>query len=648
MGITRITLFLALGAALSAAEASPDPLEKPKPKAEAGATVTVTAEATNIEIVKTPNPVKVMVLEELQQIAPRDLGQALEYLMPGQLVSYGGPGTAAQLFLGGAKATHTVVVVDGLRVADPSGFGMDFSAFGTAGIDRVEVLRGASSTLYGADAHGGVVSVSSAPVSRQGFSGSGSIGGGNQGIGRITVQPSYGWSSGWVRTELDLVQEQPATSVDTNYRRASGHIGLGQYLGESGLVTLNYRNSYQGVPLPYQWDFSGNRTYLADSEYLSRMECLQAGYRHSLAEGLLLELNAGQTNSNRYYSVWDSRYFGRSRQGVAGLAWSLPEWTLTFRADGTQEEVWSSDPGNKDVGRHLGAAIEAAWEPMAALRLVGSVRQQWDRVSRAVSHRTTDTADTDATVWKLGVNTQLPGGFRFYASAGTAYNTPSLPNQRWNEDRNRPALEVEESRTLAAGADWESEGHFLRLEAQRTSYSNLVGFLGTYPNGYYVNVGDARIQSTELAGGHRAKNWSLEAFARFQEGRDLSKPKHLQLASFAARPFATFGVRAQLVQGAWRLNGNISRIGHRYQIFDDSATWTAEPNKTHFTDASASLIYAATKSLDLVLRAEHLLQDPFSRQAWEQKADQGRNDVAVFPGYPAQTRTVTLEARYRF
>lgn len=647
MALQRITLLLALGTTLSAA--TPDPAEKPKAKTEAGATVTVTAEATQVEVVKTPNPVKILVLEQLEQIAPRDLGQALEYLMPGQLISYGGPGTAAQLFLGGAKAQHTVVMVDGIRVADPSGFGMDFSAFGTAGIDRVEVLRGASSTLYGADAHGGVVSVASAPVSRQGFSGSASLAGGNQGQGRIAVQPSYGWKSGWLRTELDLAQEQPATAVEESYRRSSGHIGLGQYLGESGLITVNYRNSYQGVPLPYQWDFmTGARSYLADSQFNSRMECVQAGYRHTLTEGLLLEVNTGQTNSERYYSLWDSHYYGRSRQALASLAWSRPEWTFTFLSDGTQEEAWSTNPGNKDVGRHLALALESAWEPMEALRLVGSLRQQWDRVGRTVAEKTTDEAATDATVWKLGVNTRLPGGFRIYASAGTAYNTPSLVSQRWNADRSRPALDVEKSHTLSAGADWESRGHFVKLEAQRTSYSNLVGFLGGMASGYYANLGDARIQSTELSGGHRSRDWSLEAYAQFQEGRDLSKPEDQQLAAYAARPFSTFGLRGHAVHGAWKATAQLSRIGHRYQVFDDSGTWTPEPNKTHFTDGSVSLAYTASRSLELVLRGEHLFQDPFSRQAWEQKADLGRNEIGAFPGYPAQTRTVSLEARYRF
>ncbi len=649
MEMQRITLILALGATLGAAEPAPDPADKPRPKAEASATVTVTAEASAVEILKTPNPVKVMVLEELQRLAPRDLGQALEYLLPGQLISYGGPGTAAQLFLGGAKAQHTVVMVDGIRVADPSGFGMDFSAFGTAGIDRVEVLRGASSTLYGADAHGGVVSIASAPVARQGFSGSASLVGGNQGQGRLALQPSFGWKGGWVRTELDLAQEQPATAVNENYRRSSIHIGSGQYLGESGLLTLNYRNSYQGVPLPYQWDYmTGARTYLADSQFTSRMECLQAGYRQTLTETLLLDVNLGQTNSQRYYSLWDSWYFGKSRQALASLVWTRPEWTLTFLGDGTEEEAWSTDPGSKDTGRHLAVAGEAAWEPLPALRLVGSLRQQWDRVGHTVLQKTASEADTDALVWKLGINTRLPGGFRIYASAGTAYNTPSLVSQRWNADRSRPTLDNEKSHTLCAGADWESGGHFLKLEAQRTSYSNLVGFLGGMGSGYYANFGDARIQSTELSGGHRTGDWSLEGFAQCQEGRDLSKPEDQQLAAYAARPFATFGLRGHVVRGDWKASGQVSRMGHRYQVFDDSGTWMPEPNKTHFTDASASLTYAASRSLELVLRAEHLFQDPFSRQAWEQKADLGRNDVGAFPGYPAQTRTVSLEARYRF
>ena len=53
-------------------------------------------------------------------------------------------------------------------------------------------------------------------------------------------------------------------------------------------------------------------------------------------------------------------------------------------------------------------------------------------------------------------------------------------------------------------------------------------------------------------------------------------------------------------------------------------------------------------NLDLTLRAEHLLTDALSRADWLAKEDLDRSNASLMPGYPAQPRTFSLEARYRF
>jgi vitamin B12 transporter len=82
--------------------------------------------------------------------------------VPGlNIVQTGGPGGVASVFIRGADSNHTKVVVDGIDVSDPSTptGAFDFSNLLTAGLERVEVLRGPQSGLYGSDAIGGVVDV---------------------------------------------------------------------------------------------------------------------------------------------------------------------------------------------------------------------------------------------------------------------------------------------------------------------------------------------------------------------------------------------------------------------------------------------------------------------------------------------------------
>ena len=67
------------------------------------------------------------------------------------------------LFLRGANSTQALVLVDGVRVNSPYFSGYDFSALTTENVERIEVVRGPFSSLYGSDAMGGVVQIFTRP-----------------------------------------------------------------------------------------------------------------------------------------------------------------------------------------------------------------------------------------------------------------------------------------------------------------------------------------------------------------------------------------------------------------------------------------------------------------------------------------------------
>jgi vitamin B12 transporter len=76
------------------------------------------------------------------------------------LVQTGGPGGLTSVFIRGANANHTEVLIDGLEVNDPSQNGaFDFGQALASGLARIEVLRGPQSSLYGAEALGGVINI---------------------------------------------------------------------------------------------------------------------------------------------------------------------------------------------------------------------------------------------------------------------------------------------------------------------------------------------------------------------------------------------------------------------------------------------------------------------------------------------------------
>ena len=90
--------------------------------------------------------------------------------VPGlQIDQLGGPGGLSSVYIRGSDPNHTLVLIDGVRVNDPTnarGGGYDLSNLDPSNIERVEVLRGAASSVYGADAMGVRLGTAKSQVSR--------------------------------------------------------------------------------------------------------------------------------------------------------------------------------------------------------------------------------------------------------------------------------------------------------------------------------------------------------------------------------------------------------------------------------------------------------------------------------------------------
>lgn len=659
MGITRVAVLLTLPGILLWSAPRPQEKKKKQDDKTPGAVVTVTAEATMVETVKTPNPVVVIPLEAIQQEGARDLGELLGQYLPGQVSTYGSPGMSTGLSIGGTKATQSVVLIDGLRFKDPSNtLGTDFSAFGSAGIDQVEILQGAASTLYGSDAHGGVVSLLSSQPSEKGVSASISLRGGNQGVGRAAFKGAYGWNGGWATGAVESGREHLAISLPHNYRKFSAHMGAGFNIGEEGLLQMNYRNSFQGAPLPFQW--VGNKRQIdPENQSRNRIETFQMGYRHLVGSDLLLNANIGQCETRRTYTITPivkntPHVFGRLQQALVNITYMPANWSISVVADGSMDDFWKASPSDKWIGRHLAMAVEGTYEPSAEFRMVGSCRQQWDRTNHKKNEIHQLEKDSDAAVWKLGVNYRTTGGFRVYGSVGTAFNVPMTSQYGYNEEPGEPQLDNEKSTSYLFGGDWQNDRLFARVEAYRTDFSDMIewtrGPSGAMTDGYYQNKKEARLQGIEFNVGHKEDRWSVDSFVRLQEARDLSLPKERQLQGLPDRPFNVIGVRGHQKWGSVRFDANIWRTGHsyasNYKDMGGSGTKIV-PYKQHYIDASFSVSYQRDAHLNISLKGEHLFQNPMNAQDWINGADIGKNNVALRPGYPSQTRTFTLGATWK-
>ena len=167
----RAVLLLSILTTLSTAPASPAHAEG---NGEAGAAASADAFADIVVVAnRAPEPLSQVgssvtvlpeaVIRESQATFVADLLATT----PGINVAHnGGAGGLTTVFVRGADSDQTVVLVDGVQVNDPSAPGgdFDFGALLTGDASRIEILRGAQSILYGSQAIGGVVSISTTPA----------------------------------------------------------------------------------------------------------------------------------------------------------------------------------------------------------------------------------------------------------------------------------------------------------------------------------------------------------------------------------------------------------------------------------------------------------------------------------------------------
>ena len=283
-----LILFATQAAAQSTADSGNSSLDE----------VVVVANRAPAPLSRVGNSVTVLddqVIEESQATVTSDLLAQT----PGITIARtGGVGQPTSVFIRGAESDQTVVVIDGVKMTDPSlaGGGFDFENLLIGDTSRIEILRGAQSTLYGSDAIGGVINIVTAdPAQRS--EGRASLEGGSHGTG-------YGAAN------VGGVSDALMWRVAGSYYGTSGIPCFDRYLGGRRDCTSQIADGagqmrYQSTP-DVQLDLRG---YIVSSR---------------------TDFDGYDTPT---FTFGDDSEYGKTQQGIgyAGLTWWSPDHSLSNR-----------------------------------------------------------------------------------------------------------------------------------------------------------------------------------------------------------------------------------------------------------------------------------------------------------------------------
>lgn len=677
MGFPRLTFLLAAVSALSLAAGDEGPKAPPE------ATVTVSAEAAPVAVARTPAPVIVVEAEEIQRLGVRTLAELVAAVQPGAVMPAGDAGAQASAFLNGTLSRNVVVLLDGLRLNDPTATSPDLGALSLVGIERVELVLGPASVLYGSDAIGGVIALTSYGRGTDGIHGQAGLKGGTDTLRGASARVQVAGGRGWLSAGAEALRQDNGFPDDT-YRQAGGFLRLGTKVGAADLTAF-YRNGGQTASLPFTTaGWPSVRTYLPGRETHARQESWGASLRWPLGPAFTLE-NTLQALSGSTGDPVDLaprqqvlRDFRRVEDQLT-LHWTpAPTLRLSGRLEGRVDTSHAKNYYDPDTyaatpyrgeGHDLAGALELRWNLVEGLDWVAGLRR--DGAHRDLTRQDTGVrsraGSAEAGTWRTGLNWILAPALRLYASAGQGFRVPNtveftLNAQAAAQDGTAYPLLPERSRTLQVGATGQFGGHWeYRLEAQRTRIQDLLAYVYdtsyAYPplfTAHYANQGAIRAQSLEGALGWRggeAVAWGWDIVLRSQETRDLDHNTDAdrfgtQNTAILRHPFFTAAASAFLQGSAWRADVRLARVGPRYDLND--TTYAVMSTGRPYRDLALGASWNPRRNLTLALRGEHLLQPRQSVQDWLSGRYDTNGDAALVYGFPAPFPRWTLSATWTF
>lgn len=517
---------------------------------------------------------------DIERSGARDAVQVLNLLGTALVEQQGGAGTLAAVRIRGADSRDTLVLVDGVAINDVASGQALIQQIPADMIERVEVVRGNLSALYGANATGGVIQIFTRRAGEAGVSARVSGGAGSRGTRALDASLALGGKtvSGHVSVGTERTDGFSASKAvtanpddDGNRRRhASAGIDVRPAAGHSVAIDLRHVDG--------QAEYDNASSFSAPTD-THEQHLVQDGITlrgtHAVGEQWTLSWRGSQSRDRRTDTVVGGFSFVNDNElknegfalqvdGALGAAWRVQAAAEKLKSS-TDSASYTRNQRDTDVVR-AGTTYDAAW---------GSAQLN-------IRHdRTSDFGS--ATTGLLGGSFKLSPRLSVLASASTSFTPPTLDFLFFDCGPtfpcSNPSLRPERARNLEAGLQWQDKATLVRATVFSVRYRDKIA-----NDSAFVPQNMSRVKNTglELSVRHALGAWSLLGEATVQNPKD--ETTGLRPIRRAREQLA---LRADYAAGRWSAGAGLRHVGDRldsggrtlpsYAVVDASANWSLTP-----------------------------------------------------------------------
>jgi iron complex outermembrane receptor protein len=610
----------------------------------------VTATRFNETLTSLPMGVSVITADQIRATGATTVNEAVMKLLgvPGRQDSYGGGDYSLDLRGFGSTAdSNQVVVLDGVRLNEADLGGTRLAGIPIESVERIEVLRGSGSVLYGEGATGGVIV--------------------------ITTKAGNGSARRNSATLYGAVGSNALRELRANATVASGGFSLDLHgqRRETDNHRDNFRSETDGAGFTAQWS----------------NDALRLGLRHDrddLDTGLPGSLTASQyaANPSQTNTPTDRASIRNERSGVFAEA-MLGNWQLGVDAGSRDKSLTSVRPGSVyayDVEAQqlaLKARHTSQWGTARNTLVIGHDRGEWDRevfgafgsvadqttrgwylkddvtlasgtrLSAGVRTEKLDKHVDDGfapvnlsdreTAWELGVSQPLSTATTVWGRVGNSFRLANVDEFSFTNPS--VVIRPQTSRDLEAGMRWAQGAYKLEARLYRSNLTDEIGYdrnaPGPFGLGANINFDPTRRQGLEIDGDWKLSS-ELSLSARVALRRSTFREGPYSGKDVPLAPRRTLALRADWVPMArHRVSAGVNFVGSQHPDFANVCRMPA------YTTADAR--YAVqVKNMELSVGVNNLFDRDFYTQAF---GCAGGQTTSI---YPEAGRTFTAALRVSF